>query len=116
MTENVVQHVRLVKTEVAVWIARIDPPRWDVVAGAWSLKAKVRERGQGPRGRRGRVGRTQGSNRHETLHGTAGDGTDVEVRRVPVQDPAALSPISTRLVYPLLGTSSIRTDNLRAIK
>lgn len=35
--------------------------------------------------------RTLGSIPYETLHGTAGDGTDVEIRRVSVQDPPALA-------------------------
>ncbi|WP_121822113.1 hypothetical protein [Halostella salina] len=89
---NVVQRVQLVDTDVAVWVARIDPARWDTIVRAWSTRAKAREWVEARVDSEITWEEPRGSSTHETLHGTADAGdTDVEVRRVPVQDPAALA-------------------------
>lgn len=83
--------MELIDDRVVVWVARIDA-RSDVVARAWSVRSKAVAWVEDSVDGTVAWDEPQGSSSRETLHGTVdGGGTDVEVRRVEVQDPVSLA-------------------------
>jgi hypothetical protein len=83
--------VQLVDTGVCIWVARIDPDRWNTIVRAWYSGSKVREWVEW-RVDNETEWETLGSTDSQVLHGTAADGdTDVKVRRVEILDQVALA-------------------------